>query len=283
MTVAGRAGPPSPSDSFVRDGLASIRARCDVVPAVAIVLGSGLAAAAEDLDACHEFPFEDLPGFPPPTVLGHPGRLRLGMLHGAPAVVFLGRIHYYEGHGMAATTLVARLAAALGAPTIILSNSAGGLDDSVRPGDLMLISDHLNFMGEGVLSGWRWPDGQPAFVDLSCVYDPELRSAAEAAAAAASVEIRSGVYAAVAGPAYETPAETRFLAKAGANAVGMSTVPEGAAAVALGMRVLGVSCIANVAGTPASHEEVLATASKGAAELRAIFRQLIPNVARDSS
>jgi purine-nucleoside phosphorylase len=276
-------GAPSPDDTHAQDSLAVIRQRCDVVPDVAIVLGSGLAPAADDVEACHEFAYQDLPGFPPPSVPGHPGRLRLGELSGVPVAVFLGRVHLSEGHGMAATTLVSRLAAALGARTLVLTNAAGGLDDSVRPGDLMLITDHLNFQGQGVLAGWRWPDGRPAFVDLSCVYDPGLRSAAEAAAAAEGIETRSGVYVAVSGPAYETPAETRFLAGAGARAVGMSTVPEAAAGVALGMRVVGFSCIANMAGTPASHEEVLATAKKGGAELRSIFRRLIPNAVRGSS
>jgi purine-nucleoside phosphorylase len=285
MSGAGNAGalePPSP-DTHAQDGLGVIRERCDLVPAVAIVLGSGLAPAADDLDGCHEFAYRELPGFPPSSVPGHPGRLRLGKLFGVPTAVFLGRIHFYEGHGMAATTLVSRLAGALGASTLVLTNSAGGLDDSVHPGDLMLISDHVNFLGQGVLAGWRWSNGQPAFVDLSCVYDPGLRSAAEAAAAAEGIGIRSGVYVAMPGPAYETPAETRFLAGVGASAVGMSTVSEAAAGVALGMRVLGVSCIANVAGTAASHEEVLATAKNGAAELRSILSRLVPNAAHGSS
>src|SRR5207245_4981156 len=187
----------------------------------------------------------------------------------------------YEGHGIAATTLIPRLAAALGASTLVLTNASGGLDRSFEPGQLMLIEDHLNFLGVNPLEGWRMPDGTPAFVDLTSVYDPDLLSQADAAARRSGLKVIKGVYAGLPGPSYETPAETKFLSQAGAHAVGMSTVPEAVAAVALGMRVLGVSCLTNVAGAPATHQEVLARASRSAADLRTLFAALLPKIAAE--
>ncbi|HEX9236470.1 MAG TPA: purine-nucleoside phosphorylase [Actinomycetota bacterium] len=275
----GGAGPPETGDTLAEEGVALIRERCEVQPAVAVVLGSGLTGSiGDDVDGCHEFAFQALPGLPRPSAPGHPGRLLLGNLYGVPAALFLGRIHYYEGHGMAATTLIARLAAGLGARTIVLTNTAGALDPTLPPARLMVIEDHVNLLGTSVLAGWRWGDGTPAFADLSCVYAPRLRRAVEAAAMADGIELSAGVYAAVPGPAYETPAEARFLATAGAHAVGMSTVPEAVAAAALGLSVLGISCITNRAGEPTSHEEVLAAARRGGQDLRAILRRVVPDV-----
>ncbi len=282
MTVVGDVSAPTgpgPGDITAEEGAGLIRERCELTPTVAIVLGSGLGdAVAEDLDGCHEFAYQGLPGFPAPGVPGHAGRLRLGDLYGVPAAVFMGRIHFYEGHGIAATTLITRLASILGARVLVVTNAAGGLDPALHPGQLMVIRDHLNFLGVNPLSGWRHGDGTPAFVDLSSVYDPELRSMAEDAAAAEGVELGSGVYAALPGPSYETPAETRVLSQAGADAVGMSTVPEAVSAVALRMRVLGVSCITNAAGVESSHQEVLATARRGAEGLQAILRRVLPKL-----
>jgi purine-nucleoside phosphorylase len=274
---------PGPGDTIAEEGVALIRERCELVPDVAVVLGSGLGdAVAGDLDGCHEFAYQGLPGFPRPSVPGHAGRLRLGELYGVPAAVFMGRIHYYEGHGITATTLIPRLAAGLAARVLVLSNAAGGLDPALRAGQLMLIRDHLNFLGVNPLTGWHHPDGTPAFVDLSTVYDPTLRSLAEEAAGAEGLDLGAGVYAALPGPSYETPAETRFLSQAGAQAVGMSTVPEAVAGAALGLRVFGVSCITNVAGQESSHEEVLATARSGALGLQAILRRVLPKLGEGS-
>lgn len=279
--LAGPVGFPGPGDTFAEEGVALIRERCEVVPRAVVVLGSGLGdVVGTDLEACHQFSFQALPGFPPPGVPGHAGRLVFGDLYGGPAAVFFGRVHYYEGHGIAATTLISRLAAALGARFLVLTNAAGALDPTMRPGQLMLIRDHVNHMGINPLFGWKLPDGAPAFVDLSAVYDPDLLSAAAETATGEGLDASSGVYAAVSGPSYETPAEISFLAKAGAHAVGMSTVPEAAAGVALGLSVFGVSCITNVAGASSTHDEVLATARGAAGDLRTIlmgvFRALPP-------
>lgn len=279
MTAAGTTvqSRPSPGGDEPERGAALVAQRTAVRPAVAIVLGSGLGdALAEELETDAEFPFSDLPGFPPASVPGHAGRLRVGTLYGVPIAAFFGRVHYYEGHGIGATTLIPRLAAAMGAHTIVLTNASGGLDPSMRVGQLMLIDDHLNSMGVNPLFGWRLPDGAPAFVDISHVYDAALLDAARAAADEAGIDVRVGVYAAVSGPSYETPAETTALARLGADAVGMSTVPEAVAAAALGLRVLGISCITDVAGTELTHEEVLAAATGAGPDLRTILRRVIP-------
>jgi purine-nucleoside phosphorylase len=279
MTAArtARESRPSPGGDEPEQGAALVAERTAVRPDIAIVLGSGLGdALAEDLEIDAEFAFGDLPGFPPASVPGHAGRLRLGTLYGVPVAAFFGRVHYYEGHGIAATTLIPRLAAAMGTRTIVLTNASGGLDPTMRVGQLMLISDHMNSLGVNPLFGWRLPDGAPAFVDISHLYDPALLKAARAAAEEAGIEVRVGVYAAVSGPSYETPAETTALARLGADAVGMSTVPEAVAAAALGLRALGISCITDVAGTELTHEEVLAAARSAGPDLRAILRGVIP-------
>ena len=273
-----RAGP---DDAFPEDGAAIIGRRSRLKPDVALVLGSGLGdALTAGLETEAEFGFETLPGFPAASVPGHAGRMTLGRLHGVGVAVFAGRVHYYEGHGIAATTMIPRLAAALGAHTIVLTNASGGLDPAMRVGQLMLIRDHLNWMGVNPLSGWRLPDGAPAFVDLSEVYDTVLRESAASAARDAGVEVLTGVYAGVAGPSYETPAETTALARLGADAVGMSTVPEAVASAALGLRVLGISCITDVAGTGLTHEEVLAAARGAAPDLAAIVSRVLPDASR---
>jgi purine-nucleoside phosphorylase len=270
---------PDPGDSFAQQGVGVISRRTPLEPRVALVLGSGLGdAVSEDVRPEEEVSYQDLPGFPPASVPGHAGRLVLGELYGVPAAVFRGRVHYYEGHGIGVTTLIPRLAAALGAGTLILTNAAGGLDRSLKRGGLMLIEDHLNFLGVNPLTGWRFPTGEPAFVDISTVYDRNLATLAEEVAAREGIDLHRGVYVALPGPSYETPAEGAFLAGAGAHAVGMSTVPEAVAAVALGLSVVGISCITNVAGTEATHEDVLAAARDASLDLRVILKGLIPQV-----
>ena len=276
MTTSDLAAPPGPGDDFPRQGAARIRERCDLTPEVAIVLGSGLGdAVSEDLEACHRFLFQELPGFPSSTVPGHAGRLALGRLYGASVAVFFGRIHFYEGHGIGATTLIPRLARALGVQTLLLTNASGGLDPSFRAGQLMALTDHLNFLGANPLSGWRFPDGSPAFVDISHVYDQALREEIQAAARLHGFDVTSGVYAALPGPSYETPAESEFLRRAGAHAVGMSTVPEAVAGAAVGLTVSAVSCVTNAAGQEVTHEEVLETGRKASAQLRSILMDVL--------
>jgi purine-nucleoside phosphorylase len=276
-------GRPRPDDRYPEEGVALIRRRSGVVPRLAVILGSGLGTAIgpDALLADGEFAFGGLPGFPPPSVPGHSGRLVLGALFDVPAAVFFGRVHFYEGHGMAGPTLLPRLAAALGAEVLMVSNAAGGLDRSMRPGDLMLIRDHINHMGANPLLGWRFPDGTPAFVDLRDAYDRALLADAHVAAERAGVPVREGVYIGFSGPTYETRAETAAARSWGADAVGMSTVPEAVAAAAVGLRTLGISCVTNLVGEPVTHHDVLDAGVRASGSLAAILSELVPQIGKD--
>jgi purine-nucleoside phosphorylase len=262
---------PSPGDGVPEAIVRAIRERTDVEPVAGVVLGSGLGdaiAVAHELAGSGkpvEIPYTELPGFPPPTVPGHAGTLWLGTIADRPLAFFRGRIHFYEGHPMPLASITSRVAWALGARTMVLSAAVGGLDPGLAAASMVVVRDHLNLMGTNPLAGWRFPDGSPAFVDVSSVYDRELADAAVRVLEAGPTEVAEGVYAAMPGPAYETPAETEMLRRLGATVVGMSTVPEAVAARALGMRVLGLSFVTNTAGAAVSHEEVL-LASKSAAE-----------------
>jgi purine-nucleoside phosphorylase len=262
---------PSPGDGVEEGIVRAIREHADIRPVAGVVLGSGLgdaitvawerAGSGEPL----EIPYGDLPGFPAPTVPGHAGTLWLGTIGGCSLAIFRGRIHFYEGHPMPLASITTRVSHALGARTMVLSAAVGGLDASMAAGSMVVVRDHLNLMGTNPLAGWRYPDGSPAFVDVSGVYDAELSDAALRILRDHGTAASEGVYAAMAGPSYETPAETEMLRRLGATVVGMSTVPEAVAARALGMRVLGLSFVTNAAGGAVSHEEVL-LASKTAAE-----------------
>jgi purine-nucleoside phosphorylase len=262
---------PRPPTDAVDGILAEIRGRTDLVPSVALVLGSGLGEAISvakqvaGADAGVEFDYAELSGFPRPTVVGHAGKLWIGALGSATFAAFQGRIHFYEGHGMALASITSQVAAALGTRTIILTTAVGAIDPSLPAGAIVVVRDHLNLMGANALQGWRMADGSPAFVDVAGLYDDELSAAALDAAATAGSSVSEGVYAAVAGPSYETPAETAFLRQSGATVVGMSMVPEAVAARALGMRVLGLSFVTNEAGAAVSHGDVL-EASRTAAD-----------------
>ena len=276
----GRPGPRD--DTSVEVATALIRERSDVEPVVAVVLGTGLGDALTDtVNVDHEFAYEALPGFARPSVPGHAGRLLLGDIDAVSAAVFCGRLHFYEGHGVDAATLIPRLAAELGARFIFLTNAAGSLDSGLKVGQLMLIEDHLNLVGVNPVLGWRQADESALFPDLAAVYDRGLLAAAEDVARANGLEIARGVYAAVSGPTFETPAEAAFLARAGARAVGMSTVPEAVAAVALGVSVFGVSCITNHAGQPTSVEEVLAAAKAASVDLATVVTGVIQRLKED--
>jgi inosine/guanosine/xanthosine phosphorylase family protein len=256
-----------------------VRDRTKVDPAWAILLGSGLAPALAGLDADAEVPFDALPGFPPPSVPGHPGRLVIGTLGDVPVAAFIGRIHYYEGHPLSLCTLPVRLARVLGAHTIVLTAAVGGLSPDLGPGDLVVASDHLNAMGANPLRGWRRPDGSPTFLDLSAVYDSDLAARAVSEAGALGITVTPGVYAAMPGPTYETPAEVDALRRAGGTVVGMSVVPEALAAAALGMRVLGLFVVTNATGGEAlDHQEVLLAASEAADGLGRLLTRMAPTL-----
>lgn len=265
-----------PGDDLAERGAEAVLAATDLRPRVAVIAGSGLGDALDQIDADVDLPFGDLPGFPAPSVPGHAGRLVIGSLAGAPVAGFLGRVHFYEGHPMSLVTLPARLAAALGVRTLVVTASTGGLHPDLEPGTLVVGTDHLNLLGENPLRGWRDPEGRPVFVDLTRVYPPEVAALAVGAAEEIEVPVARGVYAAMPGPTYETPAEADLIRRAGGDVVGMSVVPEACAAAALGMRCLGLYCVTNRVGVHVSHEEVTRVAAGFAQHLRELLRRIVP-------
>lgn len=251
-----------------------IRRRSRLQPVLAIVLGSSFREVETICDADAEIPFNRIPSFPTTGVEGHAGRLVLGRIGPTPVLLLSGRCHFYEGHTLANVTFPVRVAAALGVPTLLLTNAAGGINPRFRPGDFMILRDHINLMGVNPLCGCA--DGPPRFVDLSDAYDPALRRQLRAAARQAGARVHGGVYLAVSGPSYETPAEIRAFGRLGADAVGMSTVPETIVARQCGLRVAGLSCITNLAagrsGVAISHEEVLEMGRRAAAQAGDLIR-----------
>jgi purine-nucleoside phosphorylase len=242
-------------------------------PDLAMVLGSGLGALAEEIASAVVVSYDDVPGLGGGRVAGHAGRLVAGTLRGARVLAFAGRRHLYEGHAAGSVALPVRLASELGAAHLLVTNAAGGIRRTFTPGTLMLIRDHLNFTFRSPLAGAVLP-GEERFPDMSAPYDPAFGDALRAAARAAGVRLEEGVYAAVLGPSYETPAEIRMLEGLGADAVGMSTVPEVIVAAARGMRVCGVSCITNFAaglGPPLDHHEVLEATARVRGEFVALI------------
>lgn len=247
---------------------------------VAIVLGSGLGAFADSLEGARGMAFADLPGFPAATVQGHKGRLVAGSLAGVPVLALQGRLHGYEGHDAATVAFPARLFGVLGAGALVVTNAAGGCNPAFVPGDLMRITDHLNLTGKNPLIGHNEEALGPRFPDLSTAYDPRLARALDQAAAQAGVALQSGVYAQMNGPSYETPAEVRMSRLLGADAVGMSTVPEVIVAAHMGLPVCGVSCITNLAAgispQALTHEEVMEVARGVEGRFAALLKALVP-------
>src|SRR5258706_8030467 len=234
-------------------------------PALAIVLGSGFHHVLAELHVDKKIPYGKIPGFPKPTVSGHAGELYFGHLGKTPVMVLSGRAHFYEGHSMERATFAIRALAAFGIRDVLLTNAAGGINEKFQAGDFMALTDHINFMGANPMRGAA-VTGLPRFVDLTEAYDKKLRSLLFRAGKARNLKLQRGVYLAVSGPSYETPAEIRAFAKFGADAVGMSTVPEAIVARQCGMNVAALSCITNLAAGISkdnlSHAEVLETAGR---------------------
>jgi purine-nucleoside phosphorylase len=273
---------PSPGDRIAEAAAGVIRERTPLVPVAGVILGSGLGGAVDALAQAEVFSFDELPGFPPPSVPGHAGRLSLGLLGDVPIAAFQGRIHYYEGNELSACALPVRVARQLGARTMVITAATGGIDREVPPGSIVVGTDQINMMGANPLRGWRNPDGSPPFVDLSEVYDRRLAEVAQERAAALGIALGRGVYVAMPGPSYETPAEIEMLRRSGGTVVGMSVVPESIAARALGMRVLGLFSVTNHAGEPATHEEVLAMADEAAGAMSRLLRELLPRLGEEA-
>jgi len=249
------------------------------VPDAGVVLGSGLGPALGDaLEEEAGFDFADLPGFPSAGVPGHAGRLILGRLAGVPIAGFSGRVHFYEGYGMDVPALLPRAARALGAATLIVTAAVGGLVPGQPAGTVVVLQDHLNMMGTTPLRGWRYPDGMPTFISTKGVYDSALGELALERTRALGIGSSPGVYAAMSGPAYETPTEVGFLQRAGATVVGMSMVPEVLPAVALGMRVLGLCSLTNAYGEHVEHEEVVRVSNETALAVGRLLVDLLPRL-----
>lgn len=268
-------GLPGPGDALADEAAEWVRERSGLRPRVAIVLGSGLGAAMGGVREDATFSFEDLPGFPRPTVPGHAGAMVLGELAGVPVAVFRGRIHFYEGNDLSVCALPIRLARVLGAGTAILTAATGGIAEGLETGHLVVGTDHLNFLGQSPLRGWRRPDGSPPFVDMVDAYDLELADLAVAGAERLGIPVSRGVYAAMPGPMYETPAEIAHLRVAGASVVGMSVVPEAVPARALGMRVLGLFFVTNQVGVPVEHADVVRASDAMAGAVGAVIEDVL--------
>jgi len=277
------------SDTFftrqqMEESAVVVRARTRHQPRVGLILGSGVGGLAEAVEQADVVPYSDVPHFAPSTVEGHAGRLVIGKLEGQLVIVMQGRSHYYEGYSMQQITLPVRVMQLLDVQVLIVTNAAGGLSPDFRPGDLMLITDHINLIGMAGLSPLRGPNDStlgPRFPDMSEAYDAKLRQLALRVAAEQGLKLHQGVYAGLAGPSFETPADLYFLRKIGADAVGMSTVPEVTVARHGGIRVLGISGISNVmasepgAAPPTTHEEVLQAGQVIVPRLMALVRGVL--------
>ena len=266
------------NDVVARAAKAVSEAIAPRTPHVAVVLGSGLGFLGDELGDAVRVPYAKVPGFPQPGVVGHAGELIAGTLEGKSVLAQSGRFHLYEGHEAAVTALPVRVFHALGVRTVVLTNAAGGIRRSFRPGTLMLIADHLNMMGRNPLAGPLVRDDE-RFPDMSDPYDAELRALARRVAAQEKITLEEGVYAGLLGPSYETKAEIEMMKRIGADAVGMSTVPEVIAARARGMKCIGISTITNLAaglgGATLSHKEVLETADRVKGDLARLVRVII--------
>lgn len=261
-----------------------IESRTKLRPSVGLVLGSGLGAFARSLDKAVAIPYPEIPHFPVSTAVGHAGQLVVGIAGGVPVAVMAGRAHRYEGYRLEQVVFPVRVLGRFGIKILVLTNAAGSVNVNYKPGELMVIEDHINYMGSNPLIGPNDEQLGPRFFDMSEAYDPKLREIAERACGKAGVPVRHGVYIAFTGPSYETPAEIRMARTLGADAVGMSTVPEVIAARHMGIRVLGISCITNMAAgvlkKKLDHREVLEVGEKAAAGLLDVLGRIIQDAAK---
>lgn len=256
-----------------------IKSKINNVPTLGLMLGSGLGDIAEEIENPTKIAYSDIPNFPISTVKGHKGIMVIGKLCGKQVLCMQGRFHYYEGNSMQKIAYPVRVMKKLGIEKLILTNAAGGVNESFSPADLMLITDHINFMGTNPLIGENYDEIGARFPDMSECYDKKLRNIAIKCAEEKNLDLKQGVYMALTGPSYETPAEIRMARILGADAVGMSTVPEAIAANHCGIKVLGLSCITNMAAginkTPLSHKEVIETTKKAKANFETLVKDII--------
>jgi purine-nucleoside phosphorylase len=272
-------------DEFTRAEQAAefILSRTELRPLVGLVLGSGLGAFADDLVKATRIPFEEIPHFPRSTAVGHAGKLVIGTSGDVAVAAMQGRVHFYEGYSLAEVIFPMRVLARMGIRAMILTNAAGGIRRRYRQGALVVIRDHINLQGSNPLIGANDERFGPRFPDMTRAYWKPYREAALAEARRLRIEVREGVYAALSGPSYETPAEIRYLRAIGADLVGMSTAPEVIAARHMGMRVLGISCVTNLAAgildRPLDHKEVMETGERVKGQFIALLRAVLPRIA----
>jgi purine-nucleoside phosphorylase len=269
----------SPTYDQIQRAADLVRSRVPFIPHVGVVLGSGLGAFAGRLADPVVIPYDEIPGWPPSRVVGHEGRLAVGARAGRAVAVLSGRAHFYEGHSLQTVAFATRVLGVLGIKTLILTNAAGGINTGFAQGALMVIDDHINLLGSNPLVGANEDRLGPRFPDMSAVYSPRLRAIAHEVAARLDIPVAHGVYIAVHGPSYETPAEIRAFRTLGADAVGMSTVPEAIAARHMGIEVMGISCITNMAAgvlpEPLNHDEVMETARRVGGQFIALLEGII--------
>jgi purine-nucleoside phosphorylase len=269
--------------SAIKETVSFIRAHIRQQPVLGLILGSGLGAYADSFRDRTVIPFSKLPHFPSSTVLGHSGNLIIGNAEGVTAIALQGRVHVYEGYSIAEVAFPARVLGALGIRQLIVTNAAGGVNMTFLPGDLMLITDHINMMGTNPLIGANIDELGPRFPDMSEAYDIAMRGVALDVARQKNIILREGVYIGLNGPSYETPAEIRMSRTLGADAVGMSTVPEVIIANHMGIRVLGISCITNMAAgilpQKLTHKEVMDTTEKVRDKFQSLLQGIIPRLA----
>ncbi len=263
----------------IQESIDRIRKTAHPSPEIGLVLGSGLGGFADCVAEKTAIPFSEIPYFKKSAVAGHAGELILGLIKNKAVAVLSGRYHYYEGHDIKDVVYPARVLCGLGIRALIITNAAGGISRSLKPGDLMLIKDHINLMGINPLGGPNDDKIGPRFPDMSRVYDDGLREILASCCSSIGIEPKEGVYAAVSGPSYETPAEIKMMSALGADAVGMSTVPEAIAARHMGVAVAGISCITNTAAgmsdTPLDHKEVIETADRTRERFNALLREAV--------
>jgi len=264
----------------IDEAVAAIAERTDVAPTVAVILGSGLGGFADRIEDAVTIPYGEIPGWPVSTAMGHAGALVIGAFLGVPVAVMKGRAHLYEGHPAERAVFGVRVLGRLGAATLVVTNACGGVREDLAPGDLVLISDHLNLQGTSPLVGPNDASLGPRFPDMTDAYDPALRALAHDAAARLGQSLSEGVYAAWLGPAFETPAEIRMIRILGGDLVGMSTAPEVLAARHMGLRCLGISCVTNMAAgilpEPIDAEHVLAVGAQAQNGLTALLAEVLP-------
>lgn len=276
-------------DLFQRaeEAAAAIRAVCPKTPRIGVVLGSGLNELADRLINAVRIPYHLIPHFPRPTVAGHHGTALVGQMGGQPVLMLQGRFHHYEGHELEAVTFPVRVMQRLGVTTLVLTAATGGIRPDLTAGDLMMLDDHLNLLGVNPLRGANDDRLGTRFPDMTEVYSPRLRSIAAEEAAKLSIHLREGTYACMPGPSYETPAEVRMLRTLGADVVGMSTVPEAIVARHAGMEILGIALVANaaagVAGTPITHDDVLAAGRDAAPRLASLVERVLVRLAAEDA